>query len=454
MKRASCGRIGRAISGLPVGIFAFLIALLPYASAASENQDSLKALSKSVTIPALVKSAVQRNPGLKAARLTWGAALAKVPQVRAWPDPMISYLHYGESVETRVGPQEHRWGITQNLPFPGTLSAAGKVALEKAKIAQVKHELALRDLIVDVKMSFHELAYLERAIVITGQNRKLMQQANTVANSLYAKEEATLNDVLKAQAQAAQLEYDLILLRELLAVEKAQLAALLNLPGNTAFGTTVVSAPKPLALSFEALEKRALAQRQELRIADGKVALTKQQVRLARFQNLPKFSLSAMKIETGDALNPYMDDSGKDAIMYGAGITIPWNFSKNKAVTREANLKHQAAVNMRLAEGNKTSAMLKRLYFRLQNSQRLLTLYEKSLIPQAKKAMSIAEKWDVDGRKDISGFLETQSVWLNFNLARLRAQTDYQQAVAAIERLVGGHLEPDAASKEGAGEKR
>ena len=399
-------------------------------------------------LPALIKLAVQRNPKLKAARLTWGAALAKVPQAKAWPDPMISYLHYGESVETRVGPQEHRWGVTQKLPFPGTLKTAGKVALEKAKIAQIKHELVLRDLIVDVKTSFHELAYLERAVSITEQNRKLMLQANKVVNALYGKDEATLNDVLKAQAQAAQLQYDLVLLQELVAVEKAQLAALLDLPVKTSFGKTVVPPPQTLKMSFEQLEERALAQRQELRIADGKIALARRQKRLARFRNLPKFSLSVMKIETGEALNPNLDDSGKDAVMYGAGMTIPWNFGKNSAVVREADLKHQAAVQSRRAVANTTSAMLRKLYFRLQNSQRLLTLYEKSLIPQAKKAMSIAEKWDVDGRKDVSGFLETQSVWLNFNLARLRAQTDYQQDLAAIERLVGTHLEP-AASKDG-----
>ncbi len=426
------------------------ILLLNIAAAAepkSTADTAAEKLAAEVTLPALIKLAVRRNPKLKAARLSWGAALAKVPQAKAWPDPMISYLHYGENVETRVGPQEHRWGITQNLPFPGTLNTAGKVALEKARIARLKHELVLRDLIVDVKIAFHELAYLERAITITGQNRKLMLQASKVVNALYAKDGATLNDVLKAQAQSAQLQYDLVLLQELQDVEKAQLAAMLNLPVRTSFGKTVVRVPQALELSFEQLEKRALAKRQELRIAEGKIDLTRQQMRLARLKNLPKFSLSVMKVETGEALNPNLDDSGKDAIMYGAGMTIPWNFRRNRAVTREARLNHQAAVESRRALANTTSARLRKLYFRLLNAQRLVTLYEKSLIPQAKKAMSIAEKWDVDGRKDVSSFLETQSVWLNFNLARLRAQTDYQQALAAIERVVGTHLK----SKSGKG---
>ena len=38
-------------------------------------------------------------------------------------------------------------------------------------------------------------------------------------------------------------------------------------------------------------------------------------------------------------------------------------------------------------------------------------------------------------------FLETQSVWLNFNLARLRAIADYQQNVARLEKLVGGKID-------------
>jgi outer membrane protein TolC len=71
---------------------------------------------------------------------------------------------------------------------------------------------------------------------------------------------------------------------------------------------------------------------------------------------------------------------------------------------------------------------------------RLIELYEKTLIPQAKQAMQVAEAWNVDKDGNLAGLLETQSTWLNFNLARLRARADYQQSLARLERLAGGRL--------------
>ena len=87
-------------------------------------------------------------------------------------------------------------------------------------------------------------------------------------------------------------------------------------------------------------------------------------------------------------------------------------------------------------------ANLKKIYFRMENSRRLVELYENSLIPQAEKTIEIAETWHQKGEpKSIAGLLETQSVWLNFNLARARDIADYKQNLARLEQLIGGSLE-------------
>ncbi len=398
-------------------------------------------LSKQPSLPEIIKHGVQRNPGLKAARQRWGAALQRMPQAGALPDPMIEYGYFEESVETRVGPQKHKIGIAQPFPFPGTLGTAAKVQLEAAHIAQIQHEMTLRDLIVDLKVSYHELAYFQRAIVITRQNKQLMAHAVTLAQNLYAKEEATLNDVLKAQAQAAQLEYDLVLLRELEEVEKARLLSLLDLPTDTEVGRLKESAPQEVAIDYDALEKQALADRQELKIAEHKIKQAKHKQKLAKLKRLPQFKVSVATVITDDAQNPNLEDSGKDPVIFGLGVTLPWNLRKTNAAIKEAELTRQAAENSKRDAENKTRALLKRMYFQMLNARRLIALYEKTLIPQAKKAMQTAETWNVDGQKNLSGFLETQSVWLNFNLARLRAVTDYKQSIARLERLAGGSLD-------------
>ena len=409
-------------------------------STKSLPQSTTVALATGIDLPTLIRLAVERNPKLKAARANWQATIERYPQVTALPDPMLMYSYFARSVETRVGPQRHRLGFSQSFPYPGTLDAVGRVTLKEIEIQRVKYEQVVRDLIVDLKLAYHELAYLQRAWQITEQNQKLLNHILKIANTRYASGEATLNDVLKAQSQLAQLSYDLILVRELEEVEKANINALLSVSSTISLGPPAPIAYTVLDMPVADLERQALARRQELQIADLMIQKAAEAIKLAELKTKPMFKLELMTVETGDALMPHALDSGKNPISMGVGISIPWSSSKNRSQIRESELNRSTAVeNKRLME-DLMLANLKRLYFRLENARRLVDLYENSLIPQAEQAMEVAETWHQEGTKSIAGLLETQSVWLNFNLARLRATTDYQQNLARLERLVGGSI--------------
>ena len=397
-------------------------------------------LGEGINLPSLIRLAVDSNPKLKVARANWQAAIEKYPQVTALPDPMLMYSYFVRSVETRVGPQRHRLSFSHSFPYPGTLDAAGRVVKKAIEIERVKYEQVVRDLIVDLKLSYHELAYLQRAKGVTEQNQKLLDHILKIANTRYAEGEGTLNDVLKAQSQLAQLSYDLILLRELEEVEKANIRALLSLSSTTPMGIPAPVVYTALDLPIADLEAQALARRQELQIVELMIQKAAEVIELTRLKTKPMFKLDLMTVETGGALMPDLEESGKNPISIGVGISIPWSSSKNRSQIREAELKHQAAIENKRSMEDMTLANLKKIYFRLENARRLVDLYENSLIPQAEGAMEVAETWHQQGTKSIAGFVETQSVWLNFNLARLRAITDYQQYLARLEQLVGGSV--------------
>ena len=428
----------------PISTLFLLFAILPIQLSAEPQTAAppTEPLAEGVDLPTLIRLAVERNPKLKVARTNWQATIEKYPQVTALPDPMLAYNYFVRSVETRVGPQRHRLGISQAFPYPGTLDAAGRVTLKEIEIARVQYEQAMRDLIVDLKLSYHELVYLQRAKQVTEQNQQLLSQILQMANTRYASGEATLNDLLKAQSQLAQLAYDLILLRELEEVEQANINALTSGASTQPFGAP---APVPytlLDIPISDLEAKALAGRQELQIAHLMIQKADEAIELAKLKTKPTLKFNLMTVETGGALMPDTLDSGKNPISIGVGISIPWSSTKNRSQIQEAELNHSAAVENKRSIEDQTRANLKKVYFRLENAQRLVDLYEDTLIPQAESAIQIAETWHQEGTKSIAGVLETQSVWLNFNLARLRAITDYQQNLARLERLVGGSITP------------
>lgn len=440
------GRRILAILGLGLGTFlgqatgADAQSVAVVSAAPSPPEAGAAALAKGVSLPLLVRLGAARSPTVKAARADWQAAIETYPQATALPDPMVRYDYFAESVETRVGPQEHRFGISLPFPFPGTLAAKGRVVLEDVAITRIAYDKALRDLIVDLKLSFYELAYLEGAIEITRQNQGLLDHILRLANTRHAEDKAKLTDVLRAQSQTAQLGYDQILLRELREVEAAKLKAWLDLPSSTPLGPSKPAWREAGEVEAPLVERQALANRQELLMAEHMVRKTDAAAKVAKLKARPVFSLNAMTIATGDSVMP-SSDSGKDPVMVGIGMSVPWWGSKNRGRVREAQRRHEAARYRQLALENQTKAAVQRLYFRLENARRLVELYEKSLIPQAEQAMQAAEVWSQKNGNDLAGFLETQSVRLNFNLARLRALTDYHQYQARLERLAGGRLD-------------
>ncbi len=307
------------------------------------------------------------------------------------------------------------------------------------RIRHAAYNQAIRDVIVDLKVSYHELLYLRGAMEISRQNQALLNNILQLANARYAEGEAKLNDVLKAQSQLAQLSYDTILLRELEQVEIARINTLLDRPTTTPIGTLDTPPLQLVDVPVRQIEDAALAGRQEIEMARGKVEKSEEAIRLARLKNRPTFTLNASRIETGRS-DMMVDDNGKDPWMVGVGLSIPLWFDSNRSRVKEAELNHEAALNDQRDLENRTRADVKSVFFRLENARRLIELYDKSLIPQAKQAMEVAQQWHDDKTRDISGFLETQGVWLNFTLARLRAVTDYQQYEARLERLLGGPL--------------
>lgn len=406
-----------------------------------EQTDVSTLFAETLELPSLIRVAVDRNPKVKAAKARWQATIEQYPQVTALPDPMFMYGYFLRSVETRVGPQRHRVSFSQAFPYPGTLDAAGEVVKKAIEIERVKHEQVIRDLIVELKLSYHELVYLHQAVALTRQNRELIASILTIATARYAEGESTLNDVLKAQSQLAQLEYDLILLEELQRVERANIKGILSIPSATSLGTTVPIAYEPLDVTLADIEKQALAKRQELRIAALTIEKATKGIALAELRTKPMLKFDLMTIETGEALMLDAPGSGKNPFSIGFGITIPWSSLKNSSKVREAQQNHEVVTaNKRVLE-DETKVALQKIYFRLENARRLVELYETTLIPQAGAAIEVAETWHQEGPKSITGFLETQSVWLNFNLARLRAVADYQQNLARLEKLVGGRID-------------
>ena len=83
---------------------------------------------------------------------------------------------------------------------------------------------------------------------------------------------------------------------------------------------------------------------------------------------------------------------------------------------------------------------VKHFFYELNKAERLLVLYEKSLLPLAQKALEVSIAEYKTGKTDFLSLLDAETTLLNFRIDYQRALKNHGQNKAMLERLVGKQL--------------
>ncbi|MFC1744788.1 TolC family protein [Candidatus Riflebacteria bacterium] len=396
--------------------------------------------SENINLFALLKQALANNPRVKAALKKWQADRQKVRIKKSLPDPQVKVGHYVEAVETRVGPQKKQYGFSQAFPFPGTLSLAAGVQAEKAAAKKLEYYSALNDVIRDVKIVYAEIYYIEKAIEASERNFAIMQNLWQEGGIEYSQNKMDLQTYQKSLVEKAQLEFDILQLQDLKKVYLARLQALCSLENVPVLGEVILPATEPLPM-LKKLLAYAMEERLEIRQAEKSKAAMGKASRLAKKKVLPKFNFFVNYIETGESVMGGRD-SGRDPLIVGLGMNLPLYAGKNRAIRRSANLEFDAAKAMLKNVQNKSESMIVATYYRTRQSARLYRLYKETLLPQANKAVEMAELMARGGELPLASLTDAQINRHNFLLAFYRAETDHFQNLARLQHLVGGDFIP------------
>jgi len=395
-------------------------------------------LAQTLELRDLLTYAYGSNPSITASRASWNAFIENYRIGKSYPDPQLMITYFPEPIETRLGPQDWNLTLSQAIPFPGTLSRKGKVLEADTRIARLKLDKTVRDIITSVSKSYYELVYIQKAIEVAGANLDINKQLTTISENAYAGDKALFYDVSKAQAQTAQIHYDIILLQELAQTEKTKLNALLNRPPEAPLGRALSLPVRRVVYTLDQIYDLASLYQEDILIADQEVKKSGEAVRLARYEDLPTFRLGLFYAGIGepDVTTP-PKDAGDDALGIQAGLSLPLWFGKNISRTAKARALEIQARARKQVTRNTIRSKISRIWFKLQNSDRLITLYKTDLLPNAMASLGTAEIWFREGKGSFSDYLEIQATAYNFQLSLERARADYAKTVVRLEQLAG-----------------
>ncbi len=410
----------------------------------STHTSPTRALPEDPQLVDYLRYAAHNNPGLEAAFYRWKAALEKVPQVRALPDPRFNYGYFVEQVETRVGPQRQRFGISQTFPWFGKLRLRGNQAGEAAIVAQMGYDQARLQLYMEVKRAYFELAYLRQAIELTRENIELVQHLENVAQARF-RTGSEVSGVVKAQVELGQLEDRLHTLRDLRAPLTAQLNAALNRALEAPVPWPREVAVRRVEIDDEALVQQVIATNPELAELDAQIRASAHGIDLARKAFYPDLTLGVDYVETRDAPLAGVADSGKDPVMVMGSINLPLWLGKNRAGLREAEARLSSANKSRENRENGLLADLKMAIYRFREAERKISLFGDTLTPLAKNSLDVSEQAYQAGGADFLQLIDAQRLLLDVQLSYQRAIADREQRLAQIEMIVGAELQDSTA---------
>ena len=410
----------------------------------AERDVDLPQLSKKSDLQDYLIYAALNNPGLRAAFEEWKAALQKVPQVTALPDPQLTFGYFIQEIETRVGPQEWRAGLMQKFPWFGKLDLKGDMAGKAARAAWERFEARRLKLYHEVKAAYAEYYYLSRAIEITRETRSLVDRLEDVARVKYKTGIATHADVIKAQVELGKLQDRLESLRDLKEPRAAKLNAALGRPAEVPLPWPVDLEHEEVALRQKKLLAELKEQNPQLKALRWNVERAESGVDLAGLRYYPDVTAGLTYIETGSAVMPGVGDSGKDPVLASLSINLPLWWNSYRAGEREARARLRQARRSLDDKANELESELKLAVYGVQDARRKIDLYANTLVPQARQSMKATQTAFQAGDADFLSLLDAERILLEFQLAHQRAVADHLESTAMLEMLVGRQMGREA----------
>ncbi|MDY0213246.1 MAG: TolC family protein [Desulfuromonadaceae bacterium] len=388
-------------------------------------------------LEALVNEALANNPDLKAARERWQMYEHKVLPAQSLDDPRLSLSFSSYPVDSFQSDETNMTGndlrIEQSFPFPGKLDAKGKAAQQQALWYKGVYEDARMQLAMQVKDTWYNLYYQDRAIAITLKNIALLDDFTHLTATRYEVGAGLQQDVLKAQIESSKLTERLLTLRQQrisLLVEFNRLLARQS--------TSPLKLPEKIEIQevttdVTRLQEEASTHRPLFASYSSLIDQYQAQKNLAELDYYPDFNVFVgYRVRDNN-----LPDGGTDYLSAGVSINLPiWREKRGAQVAEASSGIHMARRqydNFRA----QVFANIHDVHAQLEKNHTLVDLFESGILPQAQQTFEASLMAYQVGDVDFLSLLDSLLTLYRYEIDYYRSVSDYQRSIAGLEAISG-----------------
>ena len=388
--------------------------------------------SQAQTLDEYFKIAAGNNPGLLSQYREFEAALQKVPQVSSLPDPSISFGYFISPVETRVGPQQARFSLTQMFPWFGTLKAQGDAATLMAEAKYQSFLDAKNKLYFDVSAAYFPLYELREWMKIEERNIAILESYKTISNSKFKNGNGTLVDVLRVDIMLKEAKTTLGILNKKEKPLMASFNKLLNRDEMQPVTITDNIVVEPVLSGYN--KDAFIVDHPLMNSIDLKTKASEASERAAIKQGFPKLGLGLDYVMVGERTDMTLVDNGKDVLMPMLTVTLPIFRGKYKAAVKEAQLMQESYSFQKKEIANSLNSNYEMALFDIRQQTDLVSLFDEQ-IEESKQALNLLYTAYGNSGKDFEEVLRMQQQLLKYDKLKITALSQYRIAMAKLDYI-------------------
>lgn len=380
--------------------------------------------------------ALHGHPELRVARAEERSAAALVVRAGGLPEPTVGVGVFLWPVETRTGPQQGRVSLQQPVPWPSAVRSEREAAGERLDAAHstlLDRERALR---AQVQSAYWDLWELRGRIdVLAGHLAVLDGLVMTVRGRLSAGE-LPLSTLQQVELERAQLYDRIAALHTQEATAEVRLAALVGVPIGSHLPTVDEPAPpRPTALGLSALSAQ-LATAHPVEAAEALESASAADVVRARAARRPQVLLRADWIQVGPSQLADPTESGRDALVVGAGLTLPTSWRARAAQVDDMLARAERSAARTEALMRQLQSELAEHWAAVEDTARSLELTREVLVPAAMTALSSTQGEFVAGQTPLADVLLAQRTLFDLQLTVVGHRAAHARAWSALDALL------------------
>lgn len=393
-------------------------------------------VSEFSTLESYLQRAQAANPELQAFEKQYQAAMQRIPQATALPNPMFEISNFVKFIEMRAGPHNNVLSLRQEIPWFGKRRSRGDEATAEADALRFAYQNQQLTLARTVALAFFEYGYTEEMMRLTATSRDLLRELEPIVEGK-VRSGGEINALLRLKVEVGITDDRLQSLTQQRVVQSARLGELLALPEPTLLPWPEWQPPEAISPDGVLLTEAIQIHHPELQMLEQMIESATVRRRIARLESFPDVTVGIHYLQSGRNMGP---GDRQDAWSATVGFTLPIWFTKNKAARAEADFSQDAAKSDYASRLNGLRSELSTSLARLSDANRRLQLYGEELLDLAEQAVANTRASYESGRTGILEVIDSERSLLDLQLLYWRAASDAWQQRIILQTLANHPL--------------